>query len=134
MQPAPFGSEERAMTDGVAEALARNDTFPKLLLRNVAIRGDRPAMREKDLGIWQVWSWAQVLDEIRPFTLGLAELGIARGDKVAIIGQNRPRLYWSMCAIQALGGVPVPLYADSVAEEMAYVLAHAEVVAAVVED
>ncbi|HSG94370.1 MAG TPA: AMP-binding protein, partial [Afifellaceae bacterium] len=122
------------MTDGVAEALARNDTFPKLLLRNAAIRGDRPAMREKDLGIWQVWLWGEVLDEIRPFTLGLAELGIARGDKVAIIGQNRPRLYWSICAIQALGGVPVPLYADSVAEEMAYVLAHAEVVAAVVED
>jgi long-chain acyl-CoA synthetase len=129
-----FGSEERVMTDGVAEALARNDTFPKLLLRNAASRGDRPAMREKDLGIWQAWSWADVLDEIRPFTLGLAELGIKRGDKVAIIGQNRPRLYWSMCAIQALGGVPVPLYADSVAEEMAYVLAHAEVVAAVVED
>jgi len=122
------------MTDGVAAALARNDTFPKLLLRNAAIRGDRPAMREKDLGIWQAWSWAQVLDEIRPFTLGLAELGIRRGDKVAIIGQNRPRLYWSMCAVQVLGGVPVPLYADSVAEEMAYVLAHAEVVAAVVED
>jgi long-chain acyl-CoA synthetase len=122
------------MTDAVAEALARNDTFPKLLLRNADIRGDRPAMREKALGIWQVWSWAKVLDEIRPFTLGLAELGIKRGDKVAIIGQNRPRLYWSMCAIQVLGGVPVPLYADSVAEEMAYVLAHAEVVAAVVED
>jgi len=122
------------MTDGVAEALARNDTFPKLLLRNAASRGERPAMREKNLGIWQSWTWAEVLDEVRPFTLGLCELGIKRGDKVAIIGQNRPRLYWSMCAIQALGGVPVPLYADSVAEEMAYVLAHAELVAAVVED
>ncbi|WP_034491231.1 AMP-binding protein [Afifella pfennigii] len=122
------------MADGVAAAIARHDTFPKLLLRNADMRGERPAMREKDLGIWQTWSWKDVLDEIRAFSIGLAGLGLKRGDKIAIIGQNRPRLYWSMCAAQALGAVPVPLYADSVAEEMAYVLAHAEVAAAVVED
>ena len=80
------------------------------------------------------WTWAQVLDEVRAFSLGLAELGLKRDDKFAIIGSNRPRLYWSMCAAQALGAVPVPIYADSVAEEMAYILDHAEVTVAVVED
>jgi len=122
------------MADGVAAAEARHDTFPKLLLRNAEIRGERPAMREKDLGIWQTWSWKDVLEEIRAFSVGLSRVGLKRGDKVAIVGQNRPRLYWSMCAAQAIGAVPVPLYADSVAEEMAFVLAHAEVVAAIVED
>jgi long-chain acyl-CoA synthetase len=75
-----------------------------------------------------------VLEEVRAFSLGLSELGLKRDDKVAIVGSNRPRLYWAMCAAQALGAVPVPIYADSVAEEMAYVLEHAEVRVAVVED
>src|SRR5262249_61510195 len=82
----------------------------------------------------QSWTWRQVLDEVRTFSIGLAELGVKRDDKVAIIGTNRPRLYWSMCAAQSLGAVPVPIYADSVAEEMAYILDHAEVTMAVVED
>ena len=110
------------------------DTLPKLLLHNAAALGSRPAMRQKDLGIWQTWTWAQVLDEVRAFSLGLAELGLKRGDKFTIIGSNRPRLYWAMCAGQALGAVPVPVYADAVADEMAYVLAHAEVTLGVVED
>ena len=97
-------------------------------------RGSRIAMRHKDLGIWQSWTWAQVLDEVRAFSVGLEELGLKRGDKFAIIGANRPRLYWAMCAGQALGAVPVPIYADSVADEMAYVLEHAEVTVAVVEN
>ena len=110
------------------------DTFPKLLVHNAQTIGARPAVRHKDLGIWQTWTWAQVLDQIRAFSIGLEELGIVRGDKFAIIGGNRPKLYWAMCAGQALGAVPVPLYADAVAEEMAYVLEHAEVKLAVVED
>src|SRR5688572_911055 len=117
-----------------AVAGARDDTFPKLLIRNAETRGGRPAMRQKDLGIWQTFSWSRVLDEVRAFAIGLSALGIARGDKIAIIGQNRPRLYWAIAAAQSLGAVPVPLYADSVAEEMAYVLEHAEIVAAIVED
>ena len=120
--------------DAVAPGEARDDTFPKLLLRNAAVRGARPAMREKDLGIWQSWTWTEVADEVKRFALGLKQLGVERGAKVAIVGANRPRLYWSMAAVQSLGGIPVPLYADSVAEEMAYVLDHAEVVAAIVED
>jgi long-chain acyl-CoA synthetase len=116
--------------DGTADA----DTFPKLLIRNAQARGARPAIRHKYLGIWQAWTWAQVLDEVRAFSVGLDELGLKRGDKFAVIGGNRPRLYWAMCAGQALGAVPVPIYADSVADEMAYVLDHAEATIAVVED
>jgi long-chain acyl-CoA synthetase len=110
------------------------DTLPKFLVHNAKAIGARPAMRHKDLGIWRTWSWAQMLDEVRAFSIGLAELGLKRGDKFTIIGSNRPRLYWAMCAGQALGAVPVPVYADAVAEEMAFVLAHAEVTLAVVED
>src|SRR5215204_1671346 len=115
-------------------ASAPADTFPKLLIRNAAALGMRPAIRHKDLGIWQAWTWAQVLEEMRAFSLGLATLGLERGDTLAIIGNNRPRLYWAMAAAQALGAVPVPIYSDSVADEMAYVLEHAEVTVAVVQD
>jgi long-chain acyl-CoA synthetase len=110
------------------------DTFPKILLRNARVFADRTSMREKDLGIWQSWTWSQVLDEIRSFAIGLQDIGFKAGDKIAIVGANRPRLYWSMVAAQSLGGIPVPLYSDSVAEEMAFVLEHAEVRFACVED
>jgi long-chain acyl-CoA synthetase len=110
------------------------DTFPKLLLRNAEIFAARPAIRHKDLGIWQTWTWADVREQVMAFSVGLAALGLKRGDHFAVVGRNKPRLYWAMCAGQALGAVPVPLYADSVAEEMAYVLEHAEVTLAVVED
>jgi long-chain acyl-CoA synthetase len=110
------------------------DTVPKLLLHNAAAIGGRPAIRHKDLGIWQTWTWLETLEQVRAFSMGLGQLGLKRGDKFAIIGGNRPRLYWAICAGQALGAVPVPVYADAVAEEMAFVLAHAEVTLAVVED
>jgi long-chain acyl-CoA synthetase len=116
------------------DAPAEADTFPKLLIHNARVRGDRAAVRHKDLGIWQSWTWAEVLDEVRAFSVGLSEIGLKRGDKLAIIGANKPRLYWAMCAAQALGAVPVPLYADSVADEMAYVLDHAEVTIAIAEN
>jgi long-chain acyl-CoA synthetase len=116
------------------ERAGEADTFPKLLIHNAATRGSRVSMRHKDLGIWQAWTWAQVLDEVRAFSVGLEELGLKRGDKFAVIGSNKPRLYWAMCAGQALGAIPVPVYADSVADEMAYVLEHAEVTVAVAEN
>ncbi|MBN9672379.1 AMP-dependent synthetase/ligase [Roseibium aggregatum] len=120
---------------GSASASPRGeDTFPKILLRNAKVFGTRTAFREKDFGIWQSWTWSEVCEEIRAFSIGLKSLGLQAGDKVAIVGANRPRLYWSMVAAQALGAVPVPVYADSVAEEMAYVLGHAEVAFAVVQD
>src|SRR5437016_12106554 len=103
------------------------DTFPKMLMAHARLRPDRPAMREKDYGIWQSWSWADVAAEVAALAGGLAALGFSRGDKLAIIGDNRPRLYWAIAAAQTLGGVPVPVYQDSIAEEMAFVLDHAEV-------
>jgi long-chain acyl-CoA synthetase len=110
------------------------DTFPKLLVRNARVFGDRPALRHKDLGIWQTWTWAQVLDIVRAYAVGLSRWGVKRGDTVAIVGGNRPKLYWSVMATQMLGAVPVPVYADAVAAELAHVLAHAEVRFAAVED
>lgn len=110
------------------------DTFPKLLQSHVLERPTRDAIREKDLGIWQSWSWAEAAAEIRALACGLAQLGLRRGDKLAIIGDNRPRLYWGMTAAQSLGAIPVPLYQDSVADEMAYVLDNADVKLALVED
>jgi len=111
-----------------------DDTFPKLLARNARLRPDRPAFRHKDLGIWQAWSWKEVHDTVRAYAQGLAGLGVEAGTKVAVIGNNRPRLYWTMAAAQWLGAVPIPVYSDSVADEMAYVLDHAEVTHAVVQD
>ncbi|MCW8906998.1 MAG: AMP-binding protein [Sedimenticola sp.] len=110
------------------------DTFPRLLLDHARVRGDKVAMREKDLGIWQSWTWKEVADEVAALACGLAAMGFKRGDKLAIIGDNRPRLYWGFAAAQYLGGIPVPLYQDSVAEEMTYVLDDAEVHFALVED
>ena len=119
----------------VAAALAGDmDTFPKYLLRNAERLGDRPAMRHKDFGIWQSWTWREQLDEVRKFALGLQALGLGKGDRIAVIGANRPRLYWTFAAAQSLGAVPVPVYADAVADEMAYVLDHAGVRFAVVQD
>lgn len=109
-------------------------TFPRLLLEHAARRGDRPATREKDLGIWQTWTWAQVAAEVRVLACGLAADGFTRGMHLAIIGDNRPRLYWSMIAAQALGGVPVPMYQDAPAAEFVYVLNNASIGYAVVED
>jgi long-chain acyl-CoA synthetase len=117
-----------------ANATAGLDTFPKWLAHNATVRGARPAMRHKDLGIWREWSWAEVHGIVRHYALGLMAHGVQPGDKIAIIGGNRPKLYWSMMAAQMLRAVPVPVYADSVAEEMAYVLDHAEVRFACVED
>jgi len=109
-------------------------TFPALLLEHARVRGARPALREKDLGIWQTYSWSDVAERVRRVAHGLAALGIVPGMHVAVIGENRPRLYMAMMAAQALGAIPVPLYQDAVAQEMVYVLQDAEISVAVVED
>ena len=110
------------------------DTFPKRLLERAQRHPDKIAIREKAFGIWQEWSWRQMLEEVRALACGLAALGMQRGDKVAIVGDNRPQLYWTMVAVQCVGGVPVPLYQDAVADEIQFVLDHAETRYAVVED
>lgn len=110
-------------------------TFPQILLDNAQKYGDsKIAIREKDYGIWQSYSWKAYLDQVRSFALGLATLGFKRGDKLAIIGDNRPQLYWGMAAAQCLGGVPVPLYQDAVEKELHFILEHSEVKFALAED
>ncbi|MEM8578702.1 MAG: AMP-binding protein [Pseudomonadota bacterium] len=99
-------------------------SIPALLRRNAKTMGGKAAYREKEFGIWQSWTWADTLSEIEALALGLIDLGLQPGNHVAIIGRNRPYLYWSMVAVEMAGGVPVPLYQDAVAEEMAYVLEH----------
>jgi long-chain acyl-CoA synthetase len=118
----------------VANSAIHADTFPKLLVRNAKVFRRRPAIRHKDLGIWQTWTWGEALDEVQAYAAGLNVLGLKRGDTIAIVGSNRPKLYWSLAAAQMLGAIPVPVYADAVADELAYVLAHAEVRFAAAED
>jgi long-subunit acyl-CoA synthetase (AMP-forming) len=96
-------------------------TFPNILLANAEKFASRKdAIREKDYGIWQSYSWTEYLEQVKSFALGLAALGFKRGDKTAIIGDNRPQLYWSMVATQCLGGIPVPLFQDAIEDEMHY--------------
>lgn len=108
----------------VQAAAADLQSIPALLAKNVTQFGGRAAYREKEFGIWQSWSWAETATEIRDLALGLLELGLNRGDHVAIIGRNRPMHYWAMVAVQMCGAVPVPLYQDAVADETVYVLDH----------
>jgi len=110
------------------------DTFPRLLLHHASVRPDHPSAREKDFGIWQTTSWSGVAKEVRALACGLAAQGFKRGMHLAIIGDNRPRLYWSMIAAQALGGVAVPMYQDAPAADIVYVLNDAEIAYAVTED
>lgn len=99
-------------------------SVPALFRRNAKNNPSAPAYREKEFGIWQTWTWSDAVAEAESLALGLIDLGIKQGEFVAIIGRNRPSLYISMVGIQMAGAVPVPLYQDAVAEEMAYVLGH----------
>jgi long-chain acyl-CoA synthetase len=110
------------------------DTFPKWLRHHAQVRGARPAIRLKDRGIWRTWSWTESYESVRALAHALRKLGIGIGDKVAIIGANRPALYWGIAAAQWLRAVPIPVYADAVADEMAYVIENADVKIALVQD
>lgn len=110
------------------------DTFPRLLLAHAERQPDAPAMREKDLGIWQTWRWAEVAAEVREIACGLAGLGFRAGDNLAIVGANRPHLYMAVLAAQSLRGVPVPLYQDAVANEMVFMLDDASIEFVIAED
>ena len=115
-------------------AIGTLDTFPKLLMHHAQVRGARPAIREKALGIWQTWTWKRFADEVRALACGLRAEGLRRGGHVALVSDNRPRLYAAMCAVQCLGGIPVPLYQDAVAEEMVFPIQNAEITMAFAED
>lgn len=120
-------------SSGLADNPATS-TLPKLLERNAISFGHLPGMREKDFGIWKTCSWQEYLGNVRDFALGLAALGFRRGDKLSVVGDNCPRLYWAQLAAQTLGGVAVPVYQDAIATELVYVLNHAEVSVVVAED
>src|SRR5690625_4168585 len=125
-----------AQTDGddLRQKQNRSTTFPQLLLGHARQRPNAPALREKDYGIWQTWTWQQAEDDVRALALGLLALGFEPGSNLAIAGSNRPYVYLMFLAAQSLSGVPVPMYHDAVAAEMAYVLRQAEVKFAFAED
>jgi long-chain acyl-CoA synthetase len=110
------------------------DTFPRLLMHHARVRPERPAIREKDLGIWQTWTWREFAGEVRALAAALAALGLKRGEHFALVGDNRPRLYATMAAGQCLGAIPVPLYQDAVAAEMAFPIQNANIAIAFAED
>ncbi|MEW6695100.1 MAG: AMP-binding protein [Pseudomonadota bacterium] len=109
-------------------------TFPRLLIQHASARPDAPAMREKEYGIWQTTTWRQMLERVRHIAGGLHQLGLRRGEHLVVIGANRPSLYATMLATQALGAIPVPLYQDAVAAECVFPINNADVRFAVVED
>ncbi len=127
MAQGPDADEARVLALGAT-------TFPQLLLEHAAARPDAPALREKIYGIWQTTSWGELAAQVEAIAAGLTELGFSKGQHLAIIGENRPRLYAAMIAVQTLGGIPVPLYQDAVAAEMVFVFRNAEIAFAVVED
>ena len=97
-------------------------TFPHLLLRHAAERPQATALREKEYGIWQTWSWQAAAAEVRAMACGLLSLGFQRGQNLALISDNRPHVYMGFLAVQSVGGVPIPLYQDAVAAEMTFVM------------
>jgi len=109
--------------------------FPHILIDNAKkFPPTKAAIREKGYGIWQSYSWQDYLDQVRDFALGLASLGFKREDKMAIIGDNRPQLYWGLAASQCLGGIPVPLYQDAIHTELHFIVDHSECSFALAED
>ena len=117
-----------------SQAAEGESSVPALLQRNARRFAERTAYREKEFGIWQCWTWAETEREIEALALGFLKLGVDRGDFVAVIGRNRPYFYWAMVAAQSVGAIPVPLYQDAAAEEMAFVMEHCGARFAVVED
>src|SRR5262245_29756051 len=135
--PIPPSSRRTSVTPRAAPrrlAVADLTTLPRLLVRNAKQLARRTAIREKDRGIWQSYSWAEYNTQVRDFALGLAKLGFKRGDRLSVIGDNPPRLYWAQVAAQCIVGVSVPVYQDSIAKELAYVWNHADVSVIVAED
>ncbi len=109
-------------------------TFPQLLLKHAAERPDDDAMREKEYGIWQAHSWADMATLVEHIACGLHQAGLQRGEHMAVVGANRPRLYATMLAVQALGAIPIPLYQDAVGAECVFPINNADVRFAMVED
>jgi len=109
-------------------------TFPRLMLQHAQQRPDAAAMREKEFGIWQTLTWAQIATLVEQIACGLHQLGLRRGEHMVIIGANRPRLYATMLAAQAMGAIPVPLYQDAVGAECVFPINNADMRFVLAED
>ncbi|HOE43892.1 MAG TPA: AMP-binding protein, partial [Rhodoferax sp.] len=109
-------------------------TFPRLLLNHAVGRPADIAMREKEYGIWQAITWQEMAAMVEHLACGLHQAGLRQHDHMVVIGANRPRLYATMLAVQALGAVPIPLYQDAAAMECVFPLNNADVCFAFAED
>ena len=109
-------------------------TFPQLLLQHATQRPQSPALREKEYGIWQTHTWADLAQLVEKVAAGLHQAGLQRHEHMVVIGANRPRLYATMLAAQSLGAIPVPLYQDAVAAECVFPINNADVRFAFAED
>ena len=114
--------------------LAQSDTLPKLLRHNARVHGREIALREKEHGKWQTYDWDHFHRRAKLWGLGLASLGVAPGDAVAIIGESRPDWVAAGVGVHGAGAMSLGLYQDALDTEIAYLLAHAEVTAIVAED
>jgi long-chain acyl-CoA synthetase len=111
------------------------DTLPKILKRNYETWGQsRIAMRHKDLGIWQEFTWKDYYENVERFALGLKRLGFQPGNKICIIGDNEPEWYWAEIACQSMRGVAIGIFVDCVPEEVKYIVDHSESAFVVVRD
>lgn len=117
-----------------AGRVAQADTYPKILRLNAKEHGNAIALREKDFGLWRVFTWNDYQNRVRDFTLGMAELGIKRGDVIGIIGDNRPDWVAAEIAAHAIGGMSLGMYRESLPEEVLYLLTYGETKIVFAED
>jgi long-chain acyl-CoA synthetase len=114
--------------------LSELDTYPKFLLRNSKLWGDKVALRRKDFGIWQNYTWKDCFEQVKQLCLGLIQLGLKPGDKVSLIGDDEPEGFWAEPAIQAAGGILVAMWSDSIPSEIAYIINHSDSKFVIAED
>lgn len=115
------------MTKTLSNRLAEADTLPKLLLCQYSIYGDKKvAMRKKYRGIWKPFTWDDYYKKVKYFSLGLISMGLQRGDKVAILGENQPEWYWAALAVHAAGGIVVGIFTDCTPKEVQYYASHSD--------
>jgi long-chain acyl-CoA synthetase len=119
---------------GAAPLADDESSLPRAFRRNAARFATRVAYREKEFGIWQSWTWAEAHEQVLDLAAGFLDMGVEVGDAIAIAGRNRPAFYWTMVAAQYVGAIPVPVYQDSVADEIAYVIDNCAARFAVVGD
>lgn len=107
--------------------MSEPETLPKFLRWNYERYGDRRvAMRVKDRGIWQSYTWKDYYENVKYFSLGLLRLGLERGDRVAILGENKPEWYWAELAVQSARGTVVGIFTDCIPSEVKFYVEHSD--------